>query len=43
VAADQEALKQAVLANETVKSRLAGKRLKRVVAVPGKLVSIVVE
>jgi leucyl-tRNA synthetase len=43
VAADREALQEAVLADEAVRSRLAGRDVVKVVAVPGKLVSIVVK
>jgi len=43
VASDQKALEEAVLADPTVKARLAGKEIRRVIAVPGKLVSIVVK
>ncbi|RLE31118.1 leucine--tRNA ligase, partial [Candidatus Acetothermia bacterium] len=42
VAADKQALQDAALANPVVQARLAGKEIKRVIAVPGKLVSIVV-
>ncbi|MGC9530455.1 MAG: leucine--tRNA ligase [Candidatus Bipolaricaulaceae bacterium] len=42
LAADPEALQAAALAEEAVRVRLAGRDVKRVIAVPGRLVSIVV-
>lgn len=42
VAVDKEALREAALADPVVQARLAGRQVKRVIAVPGKLVSIVV-
>ena len=43
VAGDAEALREAVLSAEEVKRHLAGKELVKVIAVPGKLVSLVVK
>ncbi|NOX44570.1 MAG: leucine--tRNA ligase [Caldiserica bacterium] len=43
VAGDAEALKEAVLSAEEVRRHLAGRELVKVIAVPGKLVSLVVK
>jgi len=43
ISSDSEALKEAVLATESVCNRLAGKEIVKVIAIPDKLVSIVVK
>ena len=40
---DQEAIKEAALADDKVATRIAGKTIVKIVTVPGKLVNLVVK